>query len=325
MGSWEVGKLVVPITSHEPRTTDHGCKADGRRRQKRAPPPSFRRACDCLAESDGVRVAVLRVRGRGAAHDATQFASELPAAARPEHLAQREDVAPLRGHAVYQLLGRGEARRADADGLPVDDGKRAARWTRGVAYALHESEVDQRGLAVAAAEDVRRLEVAVDEPGGVEVGDRGRKRCHERNYLAFGKRQHERLEVLHHVVWHSAAGPGPEEARQRADGERADDFHFQLEALAESVGRVREKLERRLPSEAHVDDPVDFGGPARAHERRDAPYADRLAGRKPAGRGRLRRTRLEEPFYRQSAHLIGLRPGAVPRPRRGPRPACGWR
>jgi len=130
-----------------------------------------------------------------------------------ERRAERVDIGGLVDIGTRDLLGRHEARRAEHGAVVrpqrasgIDGG---ARLVVGLADDLREAPVDQHGLAKAADEDVRRLEIAMDHAAAVRVGHRlghredvGQEREPRPELLAFGDQLIERLaaDLAHHVV-----------------------------------------------------------------------------------------------------------------------------
>ena len=109
-----------------------------------------------------------------------------------ERRAERVDIAALVDRRAAQLLGRHEAGRAEHDagaGLDVvvvviderPSGSPRVGVLVGLADHLREAPVDHDGLAELADEDVRRLDVAMDDAALVRVRDRVRRGDDVRN------------------------------------------------------------------------------------------------------------------------------------------------
>ncbi len=124
---------------------------------------------------------VLGERRRGVVNDRVQRVDERGALERlmtcqelVEDRAEGEDVAALVDRASGHLLGRHVRRRAeDLPFLRQSQGRRVSADGRGEAVAvdqLGQAEVDDLGVALAGDEDVVGLEVAVDDPRPVRLG-----------------------------------------------------------------------------------------------------------------------------------------------------------
>ncbi len=145
-----------------------------------------------------------------------------------ERRAERVDVAALVDRLAAQLLGRHESRRAEHDaGAGLDritvghrrgdarDAYLAAGRIVGLADHLREPPVDHHGLAELARQDVRRLDVAVDDPALVRVGDRvrggddvrqQREPCGQLRGAADQLLERPAADLAHHVERRTALG-----------------------------------------------------------------------------------------------------------------------
>ena len=187
-----------------------------------------------------------------------------------ERRAERVDIRALvRGRAA-QLLRRHEAGRAvDHAGAGLDrvgvvgprrDQRDRADLGLGLAHHLREAPVDHDGLAELADEDVRRLDVAVDDAALVRVRDRVRRRddvgdqaepLGERGGLPDDGLERLPLDLAHHVERRMAGpGAGVVDRHDRRMLEARGDPDLALEA-GERVGVDRERLLERDDATEH--------------------------------------------------------------------------
>ena len=221
--------------------------------------------------------------GRYAPNDGFWGARRAAAEARRGDEPERVDVARGRHLAARELLRRRVARRADADGPPVDDrqGRRGGRSGGFGAFgrrpSLHQPEVDQHRRAVGAEEDVGGLDVAVHDAAGVEVGETAAEREDEARDVAVATRQLALFQLLHR---HPRAAVGRlarvEEPGQRRMVRPAQDLDLPPEPLRRRrIGAV-EDAERGGRRPVRV---VDFAASAAPQRPSDTPRADPRAGR----------------------------------------------
>ena len=254
----------------------------------------------------------------------------LAAEALVEHAAERVEVGAAVDRLALELLGGGVLERADEEA-------RLRQTRRG--HLLRDPEVAQvDALRRLRDEDVRRLDVPVDEPAVVRRVERARDLLQqverlpepERPLLLQQRAQVDALDVAHGDVEEAVRLARVVDRDDVRVVERGGDLRLADEALAEGVvagQRRRHQLERDLPPQLHVLGLVDDAHAAAADHVRDPVAGElRACGHVPA-HVRAHAACLPGPTVRRVVLRSYLRPRGPLRAARGRksprRPSCG--
>ncbi|OQC35807.1 MAG: hypothetical protein BWX64_02308 [Acidobacteria bacterium ADurb.Bin051] len=240
-----------------------------------------------------------------------------------EHRSEREDVRARVHDLAAELLRRHVAEGPHDPARPGQgDGRLLLRVALSAREQAGDAEVEQLGEAVGREHDVLRLDVAVQDAGGVRVHQRFEQTARHRVEFAAGERpplqplpqgltRHE----LHREVDGTGILSGLVEGGDRRMLQPGARLPLAQEARPGFGGeREREDLDRGGPPERQI-----LGAKDLAHPARPEPLAEPVMGQDPTGRSARGRLRA------RSRHAPAVARQAISTPRhRSPVPAQGY-